>query len=165
MQGGSYDKTFQSSTINFVKMRKSVRLPYVRLAYDVFHILRLLSLNNGEFTEKEDKIMEEFVAEHGNKWSQLARILWRDEGSIRPRYIKIFQHQDKTKTGKFSIEEDREILKYVLRHHPDIIEGEEEYINWAFWDDIGAKLNRKPKIVYNHWIYVIQPVLTRHIAG
>merc|ERR1739844_560545 len=35
----------------------------------------------------------------------------------------------------------------------------------AFWDDIGAKLNRKPKNVYKHWISVIKPVLTRHIAG
>ena len=76
------------------------------------------------------------------------------------------QHQDKTKTGQFSIEEDREILTYVLRHHPDIIEGEEEEnINMTFWDDIGAKLNRKPQYVYKHWTRVIQPVLTRHIAG
>ena len=140
-------------------------LDHVRLACDVFHRLRLLSLNTGEFTEKEDKIIEEFVAEHGNKWSQLARILWRDERTVRYRHEDFLQHQDKTKTGKFSIEEDREILEYVLRHHPDIIEGEEENINWAFWDDIGAKLNRKPQSVYDHWRYVIQPLLTRHIAG
>merc|ERR1739844_453739 len=35
----------------------------------------------------------------------------------------------------------------------------------AFWDDIGAKLNRKPLNVYKRWVNVIQPVLTRHIAG
>ena len=141
-------------------------LDHVRLACDVFHRLRLLSLNTGEFTKREDKIIEEFVAEHGNKWSQLARILWRSENALQDRYKETLQHKDKTKTGKFSIEEDRDILEYVLRHHPDIIEGEEEEnINYSFWDDIGAKLNRKPINVYNHWRYVIQPVLTRHIAG
>ena len=50
----------------------------------------------------------------------------------------------KTKSGKFSIEEDRGILEYVLRRHPDIIEGEEE--------------NKKK-------IYVIQPIQTRNIAS
>ena len=85
--------------------------------------------------------------------------------SIKCHYEEVLQHKDKTKSGKFSIEEDREILKYVLRHHPDIIEGEEEDIKWAFWGDIGAKLNRKPLNVYTHWNKVIQPVLTRHRAG
>ena len=141
-------------------------LDHVRLACEVFQRLRLLSLNTGDFTEEEDKIIVEFVAEQGKKWSQLARILWRQNNSIQARYKEILQHQDKTKRGKFSAEEDREILKYVLDHHPDIIEGEEEEnINWAFWDDIGAKLDRRPQRVYQRWIFVIQPVLTRHIAG
>ena len=140
-------------------------LDHVRLACEVFNRLRLLSLNTGEYTEEEDKIIAEFVAEYGNKWSQLARILWRQEKSLQIRYGEHLQHQDKTTSGKFSIEEDREILEYVLRHHPDIIEGEEEDINWAFWDEIGAKLNRKPLIVYRHWRSVIQSVLTRHHAG
>ena len=85
--------------------------------------------------------------------------------SLLGRYNEILRHKDKTKTGKFSTKEDREILEYVLNHHPDIIEVEEEDIKWAFWGDIGAKLNRRPQIVYTHWINVIQPVLTRHIAG
>ena len=140
-------------------------LDHVRLACNVFHKLRLLSLKTGEFTKKEDRRIEKFVAQHGNKWSQLSRILWRAEMSIKCYYEEVLQHKDKTKSGKFSIEEERDILEYVLRHHPDIIEGEEENINWAFWDDIGAKLNRRPQIVYTHWINVIQPVLTRHIAG
>ena len=140
-------------------------LDHVRLACEVFHRQRLLSLNTGEFTKKEDRRIEKFVAQHGNKWSQLSRILWRAEMSIKCHYEEVLQHKDKTKSGKFSIEEDRDILEYVLRHHPDIIEGEEEDIKWAFWGDIGAKLNRKPLNVYTHWIKVIQPVLTRHRAG
>ena len=85
--------------------------------------------------------------------------------SIKGRYNEILKHKDKTKTGKFSTEEDRDILEYVLGHHPDIIEGEEEDIKLAFWDDIGAKLNRKPMNVYDHWRRVIKPVLTRHNEG
>merc|ERR1739844_895536 len=137
-------------------------LPNIRFPCEVFHRAKVLSIKTGEFTEKEDKTIEDFVSTHGRQWSQLAKILNRSVGSVLNRYDCEIKHKDMSRRGPFSLEEDLEILQFMFSNCEDVLKKNVEYYQLSH--TLGLQLSRKPSRVYGHWLNLIQPLLSRDSA-
>ena len=108
---------------------------------------------------EEDQIIEDFVSTHGGKWSQLSRILNRNEHSILNRYNAHIKHKDSARRGQFSLEEDLKILQFYFSECENVLEKNVKYYQLSH--QLGPQLSRKPSTVYGRWVGVIQPLLTR----
>merc|ERR1719187_3028999 len=90
----------------------------IRLPQEVFFRARnLLVLSKGELTEKEKRIIEEHFnsGENFKAWTSLGEKLNRNMTTIRD-YAKIhFRYKDKSKRGRFTLEETKKIIKAVFK--------------------------------------------------
>ena len=138
-------------------------LQKIRLPSDVFHRAKILLCSvQGEFSEEEKQQIIAFVAERGRDWAELSRITGR-----RPKALDhILSHGDKKRSGKFSLDESKEVMRQVFAACPTVLTGGEVGgPDSEVFTKLGTKLDRIPHSVYQHWKSVIEPVLTRHQAG
>ena len=135
-------------------------LPNIRIPCEVFHRAKSLSIKTGEFTSEEDQTIEDFVSTHGRKWSQLAKILNRNEHSVLNRYDGQIKQKNTSRRGQFSLEEDLKILQFMFSNcGGEVLERNVKYYQLSH--QLGLQLDRKPAYVHGHWLGVIQPLLTR----
>ena len=136
---------------------------------EVFHHLKVEKFyKKGEFTDEESVKIMEAVKENGDKMAtfrSLQQELRRYYKAIADQYSQYLKHQDKTLTGKLTLEESQKILLAVYTKIPDFLHGEES-VTAVVWDEeLAAEMNRKPLHIGNHWNRVLHPLLTRHKAG
>jgi len=141
----------------------------IRLPQEVFQRARsLLVLSRGEFTDKEKRIIEEHLnnCENFRAWTSLAEKLNRDIGTVETYAKNHLRYKGKTKGGRFNVEESKTIMKAVFKTNRNALSNSDDVTESAIiWDELAQELNRPPKIVHQHWLYIIQPLLTRYEAG
>eukprot|EP00090_Calanus_glacialis_P044662 TRINITY_DN7994_c0_g1_i15.p1 TRINITY_DN7994_c0_g1~~TRINITY_DN7994_c0_g1_i15.p1 ORF type:complete len:443 (-),score=123.48 TRINITY_DN7994_c0_g1_i15:52-1224(-) len=144
---------------NIVGYYLSQGLADIRLATLVFHRARvLLCARKGEFTTEEDKVILDFVEEEGRKWSALAKQLGRTRGdTVKDRYDVLTNDYE---GGSYTLSEDKIILSEVFA-----VDRDGKNITDEDWKRIAGKLKRNPQYVHHHWLYTLEPVLTRYQAG
>jgi len=141
-------------------------LQKIRLPQEVFERARILLIySKGDFTETEKRIIDEHVngCESFNDWSSLGRKLCRDPQSIRT-YARIhIRQKEKNKRGGFTAEESKKVLDHVFAANKNALEDIKMESN--VWADLANCLNRPRDYVSDHWLYPLQPLLTRYEAG
>jgi len=140
----------------------------IRLPQEIFFRARsLLVLSRGKLTEKEKRNIEEHMNSCENlRWTSLGEKLNRDDGTIKT-YVKCqLRNKGKTKRGKLTIEESKKIIKAVFETNKNALSNSDDVQFTAIiWDELAQELNRPPKILHEHWLNCIQPLLTRYEAG
>lgn len=76
-------------------------------------------LKKGSFTEDEDRIIMEFVEEHGQSWTKLTNVLHRCRGQIRQRFNTISAYLAKNPNSSLAV---------VPRRKHNLKEEEESFI-------------------------------------
>jgi len=141
----------------------------VRLPQEIFIRARsLLVLSRGELTEEEKRIIEEHLnsCENFRAWTSLAEKLNRDIRTVETYAKNHLRYKGRTKGGKFTIEESKKIMKAVFKTNKNaLFNSDDVTVRAIILDEIAQELNRPPKVVYHHWLHVIQPLLTRYEAG
>jgi len=141
----------------------------IRLPQEVFLRARsLLVLSRGELTEEEKRIIEEHLnsCENFRAWTSLAEKLNRDIRTVETYAKNHLRYKGRTKGGKFTIEESKTIMKAVFKTNKNaLFNSDDVTVRAIILDEIAQELNRPPKVVYHHWLHVIQPLLTRYEAG
>jgi len=138
------------------------RLPvevYCRLATVLF---------SGPFTKEEDADILAWVETNGaTKWRELASSLGRHYPSggvsVRRRYEIMMGQQTGKKSGSFDENEISVIIKLVLHHNLDAVDGLQR--NTTDWKAIGEAVNRNWISVWKVFQNSIQPTIRRHLAG
>jgi len=144
-------------------------MPKIRIPNEVFDRARkLIVCPKGELTETEKRIIDEHLKskENFNKWSSLERKLDRSPSSIKQYAMKTLQNKEKTKRGRFSLEESKKVLDHVFAANKNAL-LDAEYINVTsnVWSQLANNLKRPYINVYNHWTGRLQPLLTRYEAN
>jgi len=139
-------------------------LPDIRLATEVIQRARIiLCARKGKFTAEEDTTILQFVEKEGKKWPELARLLARtDTEAVKRRYEVLTGGN--TVSGHYTMKEDKIILREVFAVNRNILE-DDGTVTEEDWRMIGGKLERYYKSVYEHWNFVLTPMLLRHHAG
>ena len=139
-------------------------LPDIRLATEVIQRARIiLCARKGKFTAEEDTTILQFVEKEGKKWSELARLMARTMPNAVKRRYEVLTGSN-TVSGRYSMEEDKIILREVFAVNRNILE-DDGTVTEEDWRMIGAKLQRYCDNVYGHWKYVLKPMVLRHHAG
>jgi len=142
----------------------------VRLPQEVFFRARnLLVLSKGEFTENEKKIIKEHVSscENFRDWQSLADKLNRAPNIVRSYAVNCLRYEDKSRRGRFSLDETKKIIKTVFQKNKNALANTDDplYGTANIWNELAQDLNRPPKNVIDHWLFILQPLLTRYEAG
>jgi len=144
-------------------------MPKIRIPNEVFDRARkLLVCPKGELTETEKRIIAEHLNsnENFNKWSSLERKLDRSRSSIKQFAVNIFQNKEKTKRGRFSLEESKKVLDHVFAANKNaLLDTEDINITSNVWSQLANNLKRPYTNVYIHWTGRLQPLLTRYEAN
>ena len=137
----------------------------IRLPQEVFFRARnLLVLSKGELTEEEKRVIEEHFNSGFRAWKSLGEKLNRDPNTIKTYAFS--RYKDKSKRGRFALDETKKIMKAVFKTNKKSLYNSDDVTTSAIiWDELAQELNRPAKHVYYHWLFFIQPLLTRHEAG
>ena len=137
----------------------------IRLPQEVFIRARnLLVLSKGELTEEEKRVIEEHFNSGFRAWKSLGEKLNRDPNTIKTYAFS--RYKDKSKRGRFASEETKKIMKAVFKTNKKSLYNSDDVTTTAIiWDELAQELNRPAKHVYYHWLFFIQPLLTRYEAG
>ena len=172
-----YDELFQDQSEgskekeNIVGHYLSRGLKEPRHPGEVFRHLKIEKFyKKGEFTDEENIKIMEAVKKNGDKvatFRSLEQDLRRYYHTIHSQYMGYLKlkHQDKTLTGKLTLEESQKILQEVYSKVPDFLNGEESVSAVVRGEELAAEMNRTPQYIAEHWNRFLYPLLTRHEAG
>merc|ERR1719483_1080517 len=139
-------------------------LPDIRLATEVIQRARIiLCARKGKFTAEEDTTILQFVEKEGKKWPELSRLMARTHIDTVKRRYEVLTGGN-TVSGHYTMKEDKIILREVFAVHRNILE-DDGTVTEQDWRMIGGKLERDYASVYEHWKFVLTPMLLRHHAG
>jgi len=143
-------------------------LPDLRLPCEIFDRGGILLHKNDKlatrivFTESDDKQIVDYMQNKAESdktpFKSLSKMLGYPIGTIYNRYTNILQPGGKVVTGRYTNEENREIMETFFEENENALN---QYFSPSdpIWDKLGTKLNRRPYNLYNHWERVIRPQL------
>jgi len=145
-------------------------LQKIRLPKEVFFRARnLLVLSKGEFTENEKKIIKKHISscENFRDWPSLADKLNRAPTAVKCYAVNCLRYEDKSRRGRFSLDETKKIIETVFHKNKNALANTDDplYGTANIWNELAQDLNRPPKNVIDHWLFLLQPLLTRYEAG
>merc|ERR1719342_1447757 len=159
----------QVTRIEIIGSYLSQGLQKIRMPQEVFHRARkLLVAQKGDFSETEKRIIEEHVngCENFNEWSSLGRKLDRDPNSVLNYVQRQLKSKDKTRRGKFSAEESKEVMDHLFEANKKALyDAENLGYSSEVWVQLANSLNRPYALVFDHWRVRLQPILRRYEAG
>ena len=112
------------------------------------------------FSKKDDRIFVDYIEKYGAEdrtpYATLAKKTGYPADSIRMRYTQILKHRDKEVKGRFTVNENREIMKTIFKQNKNALKHHYT-LSDPIWNELGIQLNRPPYIIFDHWKAVIKP--------
>ena len=148
---------------NIIGFYLSQKLSKTRLPSDVFHRAKLLLFKQKQkFSPEEEKIILDHVR-NGRIDRDVGAILGRSNTAVLNHYNNVMKSKG-LKAGAFTISESKLVLEAVFELRPDVLTDKAE-VGLEVWQQVGARLNRAPYYVSNHWREILHPIVWRHQAG
>ena len=148
---------------NIIGFYLSQKLSKTRPPSDVFHRAKLLLIKQKEkFSPEEEKIILDHVR-NGSIDKDVGAILGRSNTAVQNHYKNVMKSNG-LKAGAFTISESKLVLEAVFELRPDVLTDKAE-VGLEVWQQVGARLNRAPYYVANHWREILHPLVWRHQAG
>ena len=165
---------WQNEKINVIGCFLGQGLPDLRLPCEIFHRADSLLNKNEEsgtrivFTESDDRQIIEYMENNAESdrtpYSSLSKILGYPRTVIHKRYTKILQPGGKVVTGRYTNQEDREIMETIFEENANALN---HYFapSDPMWVKVGSKLNRRPFSLYLRWEGVIKAQILMYQNG
>ena len=80
-------------------------------------------------------------------------------GVILKRYTRKLKHGDKVVKGRFTDNENREIMKTIFKQNKNALKHHYTLTD-PIWTELGTQLNRPPYNIFKHWEEFIQPLFS-----
>ena len=135
----------------------------LRLPCEVYHRANIIFSDDwGKkfiFTEEDDKTILNYMKVNAKTdrtpYASLSKILGCSREAIVIRYTRILQHGVKGKSGRYTDDENREILMAVFQDNKDALHHTYSPSH-PLWIQLGEKLNRRPYSIYLRWTETIK---------
>ena len=112
------------------------------------------------FTESDDRTiidyMENKPATDMTPYATLSKMLGYPTGAIYDRYTIKLVYGDKVVKGRYTDNENREIMKTIFKLNKNALEHHYTLTD-PIWTELGSQLNRLPLSIFDHWEKFIKP--------
>ena len=144
-----------------------------RCASEIFSVLINLKKRKGDFTDQEIRMLLEFNKKHKEnpsmqEWKELAKNMGRRVKVLKGKLKSLqqeTQHGSSMVKGRFSLQEDCDILGHVNKIIDINSERELKGITLQDFRSLSPQMKRKEELIRNRWHQTILPVLLKHTIG